>query len=81
MAGGQAYTIQGNYAVPATPDVSNSTSVCYVTLALSDVVFVDTVVYNFCLHSPMFLVRHLLYICLWVVVVLCPDSPLGWVCS
>lgn len=23
MAGGQAYTIQGNYAVPATPDVSN----------------------------------------------------------
>ncbi len=28
MAGGQAYTIQGNYAVPATPDVSNSTSGC-----------------------------------------------------
>ncbi|KAK2703489.1 poly(rC)-binding protein 2-like isoform X3 [Artemia franciscana] len=24
VAGGQAYTIQGNYAVPATPDVSNS---------------------------------------------------------
>ena len=25
LAGGQAYTIQGNYAVPATPDVSTST--------------------------------------------------------
>ena len=28
LAGGQAYTIQGNYAVPATPDVSNSSSGC-----------------------------------------------------
>lgn len=26
LAGGQAYTIQGNYAVPATPDVSTSSS-------------------------------------------------------
>ena len=26
LAGGQAYTIQGNYAVPATPDVSTPTS-------------------------------------------------------
>ena len=28
LAGGQAYTIQGNYAVPATPDVSNSSLGC-----------------------------------------------------
>ena len=28
LAGGQAYTIQGNYAVPATPDVSNGSIGC-----------------------------------------------------
>ena len=37
LAGGQAYTIQGNYAVPATPDVSSSSSGCSAVAAAAAV--------------------------------------------